>query len=63
MKYNITKNTIGYTVVVDHKSGGSLGTWVPTLPLALKHVKKIFDKNHTYARIIKTKYKDRMRLK
>lgn len=59
----ITNRTIGYTVVIVHKSGGALGTWVPTMPLALKHIKKMFDKNHTYVRIIKTSYKERMRLK
>jgi len=60
---NITKETVGYTVVVEHKSGGALGTWVPTMTLALKHIRKTFDKDHTYARIIKTSYKDRIRLK
>jgi len=59
----MNEETLGLTVVVEHKSGGSIGTWELTIEDALKVVKEQWDKNHTYVRIFPTIYKDRMRLK
>lgn len=59
----VTNDTMGFTIVVEHKSGGKIGTWELTIEDALKVIKRHWDKDHTYARIFPTKYKDRMRLK
>ena len=59
----ITSDIMGFTIVVEHKSGGCIGTWEPTIEDALKAVKDHWDKDHTYVRIFPTTYKDRMRLK
>lgn len=59
----VTSDTKGFTIVMEHKSGGKLGTWEPTIEDALKVVKAHWDKDHIYLRIFPTIYKDRMRLK
>lgn len=59
----VTDKTKGFTIVVEHKSGGKLGTWELTIEDALEAVKRHWSKDNTYARIIPTIYKDRIRLK
>lgn len=60
---NITKETLGFTIVVEHESGGKVGTWVPNLKQAFIHIKRTWNTGDNYIRIFPTKYKDRMRLK
>ncbi len=59
----ITGDTVGFTVVVEHESGGCIGTWVPDLDEAHKHIKRVWDDKHTYIRVFPSRYDERMRLK
>lgn len=59
----ITSDTMGFTIVVEHKSGGKSGTWEPDLEQAFIHIKRTWNTGDNYIRIFPTKYKDRMRLK
>lgn len=57
------KNTNGFTVVIEHESGGKLGTWCPNLNEAFQHIKNFWHEGDNYIRIIPTSYKERMKLK
>lgn len=54
---------LGFTVVVEHESGGKLGSWYPNLGQVFIHLKSTWNTGDNYIRIFPTKFKDRMRLK
>lgn len=59
----ITDETYGFSVVIEHESGGSLGTWCLTMDQVRTHLDKSWNTGDYYIKIIPIKYKDRMRFK
>jgi len=59
----MNENKDGFTVVIEHNSGGKLGSWYPNLEQAFIHIKRAWNTGDNYIRIFPTRYKDRMRLK
>ena len=56
----ITDKTWGYTMVVDHISGGSLGQWFPYLTDCFSELDCIDKKDITKITIIPRQFGDRM---
>jgi len=55
--------TLGLTVIVEHESGGKLGSWFLDFDDAFDHIKRTYGSGDNYIRIFPTRFKDRMRLK
>jgi len=56
-------NKDGFTVVIEHESGGKLGSWYPNLEQVFIHVKRAWGDGDNYIRIFPKKFKDRVAIK
>lgn len=57
---NITDETMGFNVILEHKRGTRIVIWVPNIMEALIHIQEMWGEGNNYIRIFPMKYKNRM---